>query len=146
MCYTTVDLYFLLFILDILLLSTCIVINHATILFRSKKTGFMFKSKKNSAKFRPKFTKFSNFGGGEIFLKLKLKTLPICVKMDWSRNKLSYTIIHSNTWIEVNTCASKMRPITKSHWFSPSRWVIWSCQLPHARVHPGVTTSVLLNH
>ena len=67
------------FILYILLFNRYVVINHTNICldpnFFKKNILHVLISKKISAKFRPNFTKFGNFGGGRNFGDTEIKNL-----------------------------------------------------------------------
>jgi hypothetical protein len=78
MWYITLDSYFLLFILHILLFNRCVVINHTNIcldLFFRKSIFHVLIPKKILPKFWPNFTKFDNFGGGRNFCNTEIKNL-----------------------------------------------------------------------
>ena len=80
MCYITLDSYFLLFILHILLFNRCVIINHIEtcldLFFKKNKSILhVLVSKKISAKFWPNFAKFGNFGGGRNFCDNEIKNL-----------------------------------------------------------------------
>ena len=83
MCYITLNSlnsYFLLFILHILLFNRCVIINHIDtcvylIFLKNKSILHVLVSKKISEKFRPNFAKFGNFGGGRNFCDNEIKNL-----------------------------------------------------------------------